>query len=289
MKKPKLRTTSNSRPVPSVYEYHDYRKFLQDWLSSQKGGQSPLSIRRWAERAGLAASYLSMIMGGSRPLTQKTLRQLRPTMGLNQSEFEYLEKLVSVEEAKTSSESVSELSKLQKLRAYQKSHPKEFDNYQYLARWYCVAIREMADLKDFKLDAPWIQKRLQGRVELAEIKKAIDFLLERKFLIRGENDQIEIPEKTLECRGGVYRISLGQFHREMFDLAAQSIDQVNSKERHLLGHTVTLTVEGYEKAVAIIEKAIEDISNIDRGSKGDRVVQIQAALFPLTKLKAIEP
>ena len=70
----------------------------------------------------------------------------------------------------------------------------------------------------------------------------------------------------------------------MLDIAKVSIDEVSRDERLLLGHTVALSKEQYEKVQAILREAINKIETVDSKLQIEsEVYQIEVAAFPLTK------
>ena len=270
---------------PEIFRYHDYQAFLKDWLAYRKASQPGFSLRTLAKRAGLAAGYLPMVLGGKRPLTAKALSKLAPFLGLNASEQSFLESLLVLGTSGFHEAHLGALERMKRFQLYQKLNPRETEVYQYLTHWYYVAIREMAALPGFQLNAAWIQERLCVSVPLSEVKAALEFLLRNDFLKTNEAGGVEpLDAKALDCTGGVYRVALSQFHREIFDLAAKAIQNFPREERNIQGHTFALSEKGYATAQAILEEAIQKVQRLGEMEKsGDSVYHMEIALFPLTK------
>lgn len=280
-----LTTPAIERPV--VFTYHDYRLFLKDWLAYRKANQSGFSLRNLAKQAGLAAGYLPMILNGKRPLTQHALSRLSPFLGLSPSEQSYLESLTVFGTADSPDARLSALERMKRFGSYQTHNQRESELLEYLTHWHYVAIREMASLPGFQPDPEEIQARLQVPVTLTEIRGALDFLFKNGFLETNPDGSVRPPEKALECKGSVYRVALAKFHREIFDLAVKSIDNVPSSERNIQGHTFALKSENYSKAREIVEDAIRRIRELGESEgEGDSVYQMEIALFPLTQRRA---
>jgi uncharacterized protein (TIGR02147 family) len=126
-----------------------------------------------------------------------------------------------------------------------------------------VAIRELAATKDFQLDAKWIQKRLNKHVPVAQIEKALEFLIDNDFLIKTADGKVIYPSKKLECSGGVFQIALAQFHREMLELASESIDRVQKTERNLTGYTFAIPKKSFHKVKDILAEAERQIAALE--------------------------
>ena len=271
---------------PNIFSYHDYQKFLRDWLAFKKASPSRVSMRALAKAAGLASGYLPMVTSKKRPLSHAAWVKLAPHLGLSPSEKIFFENLLTLGTSDLHDRRVEALDKMKRSSRYARENPKEAEVYQYLTHWYYVAIRELAGTPDFNEEPQWIQSQLKYPVPLAEIKQAFEFLLKNGFLERDFAGKIRPPVKALDCSGGVYRIALGQFHKEILDLAAKSIDSTTSEERSLMGHTFKLGAESFPKAEQIVRDAIEQIQNLSTESQGNSsVYHMEVALFPLSETK----
>lgn len=269
---------------PDVFRYHDYRELLKDWLGFLKATKPGFSLRALAREAGFAVGYLPTVLGGGRPISSKALLKLIPLLGLNRTERSYLEALVAFGTSKSQAVRMDALERMKRFQSYRSSNPKEIEVHQYLTHWYYVAIREMAALPGFRLDPEWIQEQLREPVPLQELRDALEFLEKSGFIARREDGSIHLPERNLECTGGVYRVALSQFHRELLALASRSIENAQSSERLILGHTLATDAKVFEQACAILNDAIARIRALQpKESDGGGVYHLELAFFPLTQ------
>jgi uncharacterized protein (TIGR02147 family) len=269
---------------PDIFHYHDYQVFLRDWLAFKKASQPGFSNRELAKKAGLASGYLPMVLGGKRLLSGSAQAKLLPYLGLTRSEQSFFENMVTLGTSDSHEARVNSLERMRRFPKFQKENRDDSESYQYLTHWFYVAIREMATMADFKADPEWIQSRLQISVPLAEIKTALEFLITNQYLVISPDQTVKPPEKVLQCSGGVYRVALAQFHREVFGLASRAIESTPREERDIQGHTVALTEKGFQEAKAIMEDAFEKLRRLGEAEKGSQIVyHFEAALFPLTK------
>ena len=120
-------------------------------------------------------------------------------------------------------------------------------------------------------------------VPLKEIKDAIDFLVKNGFLELDPSGAVRPPEKYIECRGSVFRVALTKFHRDIFELAAKSIENTPNTERDIQGHTFAISTENYVKAQAILDEAVRQVRELGENERNaDCVYHMEVALFPLT-------
>ena len=269
---------------PNIQNYHDYLEFLKDWTEYLKEQERGFSLRKIAKDAGIASGYLPMCFSRKRKLSLKFYEKIKPFLKLSIKEKRYLDLLRVIAESEIPNERVHALTGLQKLKDYKENHHSELEAHQYLSRWYYVAIRELVNLPDFKNEPAWIQERLRGRISQKEISEGMQFLINYGFVLKSSTGKFQVAEKQLSCHEGVYKISLGEFHRQMLDIAKNSIEDVSREERILLGHTVALSKEQYDKIQVILKEAINKIETVDNSSQpGSEVYQIEVAAFPLTK------
>jgi len=281
---PEETTLQDSQKRPDIFAYHDYRSFLREWFQYLRNTRPGFSLRALAREAKIGSGYLPMVLSGARNLSDKALNKMSSSLGLTSQEKVYLELLRTISDSESQEARLEALKRVQRFRGYQKANRKEIEVYRYLTSWFYVAIREMATLSEFRLDPKWIQDRLKGRIPLDDIKKAVQFLVENGYIEEREDGKVHLPEKDINCVGGVYRIAIGKFHREMLGLAADSISDTPSSQRNITGHTLAIASKDFEKVRKILDKALQDVAALEAESTDkNSVYNITLAAFPLTK------
>lgn len=266
---------------PRLFNYHDYRGFVRDWMAYSKLNYG-LSLRQIAVDTGLSVSFLSMMLAGRRKLSPKAIQKLLPIFEFTASEEEYFLLLQTIGDSESHQERVSALNKIHKLASYKKLNTKELEVYKYLSHWYYVAIREMVMLREFKLDAAWIQSQLNYFVPVPEINNAIAFLIDYGFIETLPNGGARLPEKRIECFEGIYKIALSSYYKEMFQLASDSIEKIPRVSRSLGFETMAISSENFEDVRKILEEARKKIEELGRQQKDpDAVYHVSFAAFPL--------
>ncbi len=275
-----------STPRPDIFNYRDYRQFLVDWFKFKKLNHSTFSMRALAKQVGLASGYIPMVVAGKRALSQAAWQKISPALGFTPSEKSFFENLLSLDSTNTHAVRIAALERMKRSSRYQKQNPKDTEVYEYLTHWYYVAIREMASIEGFQADPRWIQARLLYPATLQEVSTALEFLLAHGYLVKGPEGVIQPPQKSLDCSGDIYKVALGQYHRELLKLAAQSIETTPSDEREVVGHTVALSPKSMTEAREIVKQAIQKIRDLGENEPiGESVYHMEVALFPLTQNK----
>ena len=284
---PKPRTTPGKRrdvDQPNPFSFVDYREFLLAWLrhyKAKKGG----SLEKLAEETGLSAEFIVRALRRFRKLDFESHKKILAQIALAPIEREFLDTLYQVSETESREIRQGAVMKLLTFAEFRKAHPKEYEAWHYLSHWYYVAIREMSTLPGFQANAPWIQARLSGEVAVDEIKKALDFLEQGSFFKKLADGRIESLMKPIHCAGGVYRLALGQFHREMLEKAQDAIRNSPSDQRYLQGHSMAVSRDKYEQICRILSEAAEKVEALGAGDEGeDPIYHVELALFPLSRI-----
>jgi uncharacterized protein (TIGR02147 family) len=271
---------------PQIYTYSDHISFLKDWFSYLKKSQTQFSIRALAQKSGIAVGYLPMVLKGTRALSEKAFQKIIPFLKLNPQEQKFLNLLRQVGEATTHESRLDAVQQMAKLRPYKNANQKDIKVYEYLTKWYYVAIRELVLIEGFQMDQEWIQNKLGSKLSWQEIEEALTFLKEHKFIIQNSDGKWTHEVSELDCKEGIYKISLGQFHRQMLEMAGQAIEKVPRDQRYILGHTVAINAQDFEKIRTILEDSVKKMKNLNNThSNKSEVYHIEIAAFPLTRLE----
>ena len=269
---------------PDIYKYYSYREFLTDWVAYLKKTQSGFSIRRLADKADIATGYISSVTSGKRRMSKKAFLKIAPYLKLSGSELSYFENLIEMENSNSSDLKAHALRKMNRFSGFRELNKNELRISKYLSKWYYIAIREMVDLKDFRLDADWIGQRLRFQVSKANISHAIKFLIENKFIILNSDGSLGASGDDIECFDLVYSMSLKQHYKQMFDLAKDALDVVESDSRYLLGYTFCLDKDGFDEAKNLMNQAFKKIRKLEKGKKsGQEIYNFASHAVPLTK------
>lgn len=283
------RAPKNDATRPDIFRYHDYREFLRDWFNFLKQTKPGFSLRSLARESGLASGYLPMVLSGSRNLSAKALEKCSRYLALTPRERNYLDLLRTLGDSDAPEARREAFEKIQRYRTYQQVNPREIEVYRYLTRWFYVAIREMALLPGFRPDARWIQARLKGKVSLKEVQQALDFLISNGFMTVQPDGTVKVPQKDMQCIGGVFKLALGNFHSEMLGLAIEAISNTPRDKRSVTGHTMAVSEKNYDKMVKILEGALKQIADLEEtDDSANDVYHVALAAFPLS-LKGAAP
>ncbi len=269
---------------PEVFQYHEYRKFLRDWLAYLRAKGPEYSMRKLASKAQVSCAYLPSVLSGRRRMSEKTLAKLIATLHLAPRERTYFELLVIAEDAFKAQERVEAMEQIQRLKIYQTANPRENEVYRYLTKWIYAALREMTLLAGFKAETAWIHAKLSVPLSHHEIERALSFLLANGFLELSKEGKLMPTEKDIRCVGSVFRTALRKFHHEMIETTLEALDSTPPDSHLILGHTVAIKGADFAKVKEIMTEALRRIERLgSEVSLPDAVYHVTFLSAPLTK------
>lgn len=149
----------------NIYDYYDFRKYLNDYYNYKKANSKGFSYRYFAKRAGFnSGSFLKLVMDGKRNLSEDSLDKFINAMELSEDEATYFRALVGLGQSQTNRE---------KMRFYQ-----ECEYLKTVSTW---------DLKDhISALRKWID---EGKELLMSIPQGKRDLIKEDVLLKGLIEQ----------------------------------------------------------------------------------------------------
>jgi uncharacterized protein (TIGR02147 family) len=268
-----------------LFEYTDYRKFLKDYFRSKKKENKTFSLKILADRAGFKArDYILRVMNGSRNLSQSGAFMLSQALRLSEKEADYFRNLVGFNQAASTREKEFFLAKMTEIGKYGKVQKLRREQFAYLSEWYYSALRSLLPVIGFGDDYAEIGRFLDPPLTSAQVRKAIDLLVQQGLLTRDASGAYGVPESRLTAGDEVSSVALSRFHRQSLDLARRAMDVFSSAERDISGITMSLSREGFDKMKAAIQAFRKKAMSIaDEDVNEERAYQLNLQLFPLSK------
>lgn len=264
----------------SVYRYHDYRSFISDWMKMNN-----ISLRQLATKLGISAPYLSQVLGGKKEFSAELFMKFKKYFRLDKYEMKHLLDLLNLSRSDGHQQRVQVYNKILKDKSYSKLNTSEQEAFSYLSHWYFVALKEYFSTTKKLQSFSDIKDNFLFKIKTSEIKRALLFLTKEKFIeIDPVDSSIKALKEQVDCYSNVYRLSLGQFHAQMFGLAIESIEKVNREERLILGNSICVSEDSFKKIKEKLQKIHEEIRELEAAEKNrERVYHIGLAAFPLTR------
>jgi uncharacterized protein (TIGR02147 family) len=270
--------------MPSVFDYTDYRRYLQDYYAWAKGNKKGFSHRAFLTKAGMSGpTYLKRVMEGRHDLTKNSLPKFIKALEIVPPEADYFEALVGFNQATTPDGKDAYFKRLMELAPARSQATLERGQYDYYREWYNVAIRELLAIMPWRGNATEFSRQLTPSVPAGKVKKAVELLQTLGLLTSVPGEGLRPAKALLKTDPTMVSLLLPRFHQSMARLAVDAIDRFPRDERYFSGTTVSVSRETYEIFVEKIRALRVDLLAQAQADPGpERVYHLNMQLFPLT-------
>lgn len=272
---------------PCVFEYNNYREYLNDLYVFFKAETNFFSYRYFSKKAGFKSpNFLKLVIDGQRNLTEDSAHKVAWAFALNKSEKEYFYLLVGFCQAQSQEEKFRYSKSLARNKVVQKAYPLKHAEYNYYTYWYYIPLRELVATKTFIEDYHWIESQFQNEVSATQLQKAISEMLEIGLLIRDENGVLKQNHKNVMTSGEVMSSLITNYHKIMIAKASESIEDYAPEFREISGTCISCSQQNVEKLKELVREFRKDILALTEDStEADLVYQLNFQLYPLTGVK----
>ena len=270
----------NMKPI---VEYQDYHAFLSDYYEERKR-TSAFSWREFAKIAGFVSpSYLKDVCCGKTNLSKVTMGRVAAAVGLAGYEVTYFEAMVQFGNARKDDQKKKFLEQMQSMALSHKVRVVDKDAFEYYETWKNSVVRELAPMMPGAMPGE-IAKMCTQEVSALEVRKSLQFLERAGFLKQTTENVYEQTEKSVEGSKEGLPLAIRAMHREMGNLAVDSLDRFTADERNVTGVTMGVNREAYEKIVEELDACRKKIVAIASECKDiSQVYRLNLQLFPLSR------
>ncbi len=272
--------------APDIFGYLDYREYLRDYYDAAKEAVSAFSYRYFSRRAGFSSpNYLKLVSDGDRGLTPKSLEKMIKGLELDREEARFFRALVGFGQAKSAEEKNEYFESVSASQQFRSARRIDSSMFEYLSRWYYPAIREMAARPDFKNDPKWIAGELFPPITAKQAQQALDVIFDLG-LLETDGEKVWRGNPNLTTGHEVGSLAAGNYHRQMLEKGAQSIETVPREHREISGMTMCINDEKFlelKERIHSFRESLMEVAERDDGDNPDRLYQFNLVFFPLTK------
>lgn len=273
----------------SVFNYTDYRQYLNDFFNNQKNKDPKFSYRRFAQKAGYNSSgLLKEVIKGRLNILNPVIMKFVRGIGLGKREAAFFENLVYFNQAGTNFERNAFFGRMMHFLSAE-AYRVHKSQLEYYSKWYYAAIRELLSVIDFKDDYKTLGRLLIPHITQAQAQLAIKKLIKFGFIKKNKDGFYKSVSPSITNGPEVSALHIHNFQRAMIDLGKDALDNIPKTERNVS----TLTFSANHKSLEEIRQAADAfrtrVKGIIESHQGeDRVCQLNIQLFPLSR-PAIQP
>ena len=263
-----------------IYQYCDYRLYLQDCFCFLKDNNRHLSQRYVALKVGLDPSNLTKIINGKRKLSFEQMLDFAVFFKLSKSQKEYLELLVRCDYAQNETELQTLQKKIasrqrMKIAAMNKKH------VEYFQRWYHIVIRELLNIMPFE-NYHQLSQMLIPKISPFEAKQAIELLEALSMLTKDSDGKYCLTSKFVTPDDDIPTEVIHDLQKQMMELAKSSL-AMDKDSRDVSTMTLSLSFEDFYKVKDMITEFRKQLFEVAQSSSQSPqgVFQINFQAFPV--------
>lgn len=274
-----------------VYQYEDFRKFLNDSFEEKRRGQTGSSEgkythRKLAAEAGFAnPGYFNDVVKGRRTLSDTAMEKLIGVFGLKSNEAEYFRLLVAYGQGKHAEER-QELYHQMLFRRNRSSFVRLNPvNSKYYQDYHYPLVRSAIQVLDFRGNYDELAKFIRPAVPVGTLKKCVRDLCEWGLLTQNTDGRYQPSHKNQEPAPSMGDL-VKRLNREWVMQAADALFAYSKEERYIYSALLTVGAKTFKEIQQRIDKFREEIIELAKGEeKPDRVMQFNIQHFPRSHVK----
>ncbi len=269
---------------PLVFEYENYRVYLRDTYSFQKARSRHFSYRNFSRRAGFSSpNFLKLVIEGERNLSSESIAKFITALRLSKAEGEFFHHLVRFTQARNASERAEGARLILQSKGFQRVYPLKQAEFSYYACWYYIPVRELVSLVDFQEEPQWIAKKVFPAITTSEATQALHDLETLGLLCRDHDGKLRQAQKTVVTGNEVASSSVADYHREMLQKAADSIDTVPRAQREISAACIPVSKATAAKIKTMIQEFRDEILSLAAQDEApETIYQVNMQLFPIS-------
>ena len=266
-----------------LFDYDDFRKFMQDYFDEQKKQRAVFSHRFFAAKAGFSSSsYCLNVIRGRFNLTPKSIEKISKAMDFEPLQKAYFEALVQYNQAQQVDERDQAWEQILQIRKQIEFTHITTREQAYFSKWYYPVVRELAVESDWNGDFRVLARSLTPQITTEEAREAVKNLLEWG-LLKKDGERYERVSQMLDA-AEIPPIALRKIRREYIQHAIGAVESMPKEERFAAFTTLAMSESSYNYAVEVLEDARKKI--IARAANDldvERVYEMMLVAFPMSK------
>jgi uncharacterized protein (TIGR02147 family) len=240
-------TTSKNAPL-NVFDYFDYREYLEDVIGQLKKTDSGFSYRLFAQETGIPNhNYLLRIIKKQRNLTARYIPNISAYLKHTRQESQYFDLLVQFNNAKRPSLKERLLRNILSFRYSRGVHILKDSKLKFFSKWYYPVIRELVCICDFQEDYNLLARKCVPRITPTQARGAVKYLVENGFVrLTGSGKYVAINQ-VISTEPEVDSAIIPKYHRTTIAQCAEAVETIDKEVRSFSSLTLRVSRETYEE------------------------------------------
>lgn len=274
--------------MKDVFEYTGYRQYIADFYAERKV-KSAFTWREFARMAGFSSSvHLKYVSEGRFNLGEDAAERVAKAMGLSGNRLEYFRAMVEFDHAVTDNIKKEIFDRMLTIAKQSNAKVIEGDAFRYFDSWKNPVLRELAPAMPGAKPLA-LAKACRPKITAAEVSESLNFLVKANLLKKDAAGNYKQSDKIVTAGPmEAAPVAIRELHRQMGEIALDTIEGVPQNERHFSGVTLGITRNAYDKIVAELDACRRKIIEIATGEdETDEVYRLNLQFFPMTNKQSL--
>lgn len=271
-----------------LFDYDDFRKFLQDYFEEQKKMRAVFSHRFFAAKAGFSSSsYCLNVIRGRFNLTPKSIEKLAKAMDFEPLQKAYFEALVQYNQANQVAERENAWEQIVQIRKQIEFTHITTREQAYFSQWYYPILRELAITDNWQGDYMKLARMVEPQITTEEAREGVKNLLEWGLIreVPASDGSVHFEESAQMLDASrIPPMALRKIRREYMQHAIGAVESKPKQERFAAFTTLAMSESSYNYAVEVLEEARKKIiARAANDTNVERVYEMMVVAFPMSK------
>jgi uncharacterized protein (TIGR02147 family) len=267
--------------MPNIFEYMDYREYLEDYYLDRKRENPGFSFQVFANIAGFRSkSFIKEVIDGKKRLTKESAEKFNNVLKLGEKAFSYFLDLIELEHADSLDKKNYYLEKLQGYSQRNSAKIIKQQQYDFYAHWYHNTIREILVHFDFKEDYALLGRMVKPNISGRKARQSVELLIDLGLIKKTKTGYVQ-TDTVISTGNTIWSLAIQNFHLQNMAIAASSIETVPRPERDISSIVVGLSEKGFETYKAEIEKVRSRLLQLAEKERNvEKVYHVNFQMFP---------
>jgi uncharacterized protein (TIGR02147 family) len=275
--------------MPDLFDYLDYRQYLQDYFQDKKQSLADWSYQRFAEQLGFKAKdFAYRVIKGQKNLSTDSILKMAHGLELDAVRTQYFDTLVKCNQSKHIEEKELYFGLLNTIKTQGRTtHPAQRlrqDQFQFYSKWYHSAIRSLIEMFGFKGNAKVLAASLLPRITAREAEASVALLEKLDLVQRDRTGHFRVTQKTLTTGKDTRHILIPAYHKATIELSAKALEVTPVGERDMSNLTLGISEKTFHRFTEKLRQFRKELlEEAERDEAADRVYHLNLHLYPLSK------
>ena len=276
-----------NRQLPSIFDYYDFRKYLEDYRQKRKEFDPGFTHTYICYRLGQknSKSYFANVINGVKIVTPEFINRFIDLLELSAEEANYFRALVNYNQTFNQKEKEYYLEQIVRQNRAE-SRLITAQEYSLYKEWHHSVIRAILDIFNFKDDFKWLAEMVVPPITVPQARKSIKQLQSMNLIRRNDQGYYKPTDKTVRTEDYVHDEIIKHYQARCMEIAKLTLLGNNNQPKDYSTNILSVSEEGLKKIQQRTQKFREEIRALVQKDElpADRVYHLDIQLFPNTRL-----